>query len=172
MLGKKQHGFTLTELMIVVAVLAILAGIAIPSYSHFTKKAQLRKAQSALLENAHALEQVYAQKKKFSEKGKGIIDHTKYNVGGNCKYDDKTGEQTDCEGGRLFEEVPGNKFKIGIAYAGVSLCGDLGLTTDRYCMTAVSNDINRESRYLILDHTGNLICRDAATDNHDLCKNF
>ncbi|MBR5675915.1 MAG: prepilin-type N-terminal cleavage/methylation domain-containing protein, partial [Neisseriaceae bacterium] len=90
MLRTKQHGFTLTELMIVVAVLAILAGIAIPSYSHFTKKAQLRKAQSALLENAHALEQVYAQNKKFSEKGKGIIDDTK----------DKVGE-------RLFNEVPG-----------------------------------------------------------------
>ena len=157
MLGKKQHGFTLTELMIVVAVLAILAGIAIPSYSHFTKKAQLRKAQAALLENAHALEQVYAQNKKFSEKGKGIIDDTK----------DKVGE-------RLFNEVPGNKFKIGITYAGVSLCGDLGYATDKYCMTAVPNGnwLNREGRYLTLDHTGNLVCRDATTADHDLCKNF
>ncbi|MBR2252102.1 MAG: prepilin-type N-terminal cleavage/methylation domain-containing protein [Neisseriaceae bacterium] len=108
MLSKKQHGFTLTELMIVVAVLAILAGIAIPSYSHFTKKAQLRKAQSALLENAHALEQVYAQNKKFADAaGKGIIDDTKYKVG-----------EVDGKGGRLFSEVPGNKFKITTTYTG------------------------------------------------------
>ena len=72
MLSKKQHGFTLTELMIVVAVLAILAGIAIPSYSHFTKKAQLRKAQAALLENAHALEQAYTQKKRFFDASKKL----------------------------------------------------------------------------------------------------
>ena len=72
MLRTKQHGFTLTELMIVVAVLAILAGIAIPSYSHFTKKAQLRKAQAALLENAHALEQAYTQKKRFFDASKKL----------------------------------------------------------------------------------------------------
>ncbi|MBR3425373.1 MAG: prepilin-type N-terminal cleavage/methylation domain-containing protein [Neisseriaceae bacterium] len=151
MLSKKQHGFTLTELMIVVAVLAILAGIAIPSYSHFTKKAQLRKAQSALLENAHALEQVYAQNKKFADAaGKGIIDDTKYKVG-----------EVDGKGGRLFSEVPGNKFKITTTYTG----------TDKYEMKAEADGAwaNREKRYLTLDNTGNLVCHETADK---LCKNF
>ena len=160
MLSKKQHGFSLTELMIVVAVLAILAAIAIPSFSHFTKKAQLRKAQSALLENAHALEQVYAQNKKFADAaGKGIIDDTKYNVGGNCEY--KNGKQENCQGGRLFNEVPGNKFEIITTYTG----------TDKYEMTAKSTGTwkNREKRYLTLDNGGKmLIC----TTGKDDCKIF
>lgn len=40
---KKQSGFTLIELMIVVAIIAILAAIAIPSYNSYISEARMAK---------------------------------------------------------------------------------------------------------------------------------
>src|SRR5256885_9595200 len=53
---RKNQGFTLIELMIVVAVVGILGAIAIPSYSEYIRRGHRAEARAGLLQAAQWLE--------------------------------------------------------------------------------------------------------------------
>ncbi len=58
---KPRFGFTLIELMITVAVIAILASIALPSYRNYVLKSGRAEAKTALLEGAQVLERCFTR---------------------------------------------------------------------------------------------------------------
>ncbi len=125
-MSRAQNGFTLIELMIVVVVLAIIATIAVPSYSHFTKRAHLRDAQAALMENAHALEQHYAQ---------------------NHNFGTAANRPTLAKNGT-------NHFNID--FANNNACNGTANDSDHYCLIASAKNTSSEPRVLVLTEAGQM----------------
>lgn len=63
------QGMTLIELMIVILIIGIIAGIAIPSYRAYMVRSQRTDATAALLRLATAQEKFYLQNNEYADNG-------------------------------------------------------------------------------------------------------
>jgi type IV pilus assembly protein PilA len=108
MLKKVQQGFTLIELMIVIAIIGILAAIAIPAYQNYTIRSQVTEGLSLADGWKTSISEYYAQNGSFpsssnSSGGAGTIAVSGASVG---KY---VGQIAVATGGNIIVNYSGSQ---------------------------------------------------------------
>lgn len=73
---RKNAGFTLIEIMIVVAIIGILAAVALPSYTEYIRRGDRAAARAALLEAQQFMERYYAANSRYTTTDAGTTSPT------------------------------------------------------------------------------------------------
>lgn len=70
----RTTGFTLIELMVVVAIVGLLAAVAMPSYTSYIARAQRADARAQLMQVAQFMQRFYAANDRFDKDRSGATD--------------------------------------------------------------------------------------------------
>lgn len=73
-MNPKSWGFTLIELMIVVAIVGILAAIAYPSYMEYVRKGNRTDAKTTLLQVSQTLERCFTQYSAYNNASCSVLN--------------------------------------------------------------------------------------------------
>ncbi len=120
-----MKGFTLIELMIVVAIIGILASIAFPSYERHLKKGRRAEGHTALLNIAARQEQLFLDNKSYTDDltslglsaNPFITEHQFYSIAAGCPTNNcrngftltATAQNAQAGDGALTLDSTGNK---------------------------------------------------------------
>lgn len=86
---KRQLGFTLTELMVTVAIIGILSAIAFPSYTQYVLRANRAEARAILLESVQFFERNYTTANRYDQTSAGaaiVLPYLTSPKAGTAKY--------------------------------------------------------------------------------------
>jgi type IV pilus assembly protein PilA len=137
---KKQSGFTLIELMIVVAIIAILAAIAIPAYQTYVIESKVSKVNTAYEEAIHAAKAQMAKLTAQRARERGTITAAG-TYGGFDPTSDASWIGVFNPDGNFAPDGGGNQFISGNAPSDAN--GDLGVDSSAGSLASPSVDIVR-----------------------------
>ena len=103
-LNKRRGGFTLVEIMIVVAIIALLAAIAVPGFLRARKRSQASRIINDLRLIDSAVDQYAIENNKSSGSAVNVADWTNYLKKGTNLYADRQGhpgQRLRCPDGGL-----------------------------------------------------------------------
>ncbi|WP_455221545.1 type IV pilin protein [Kaarinaea lacus] len=84
--GIKQLGYSILEILIVIAILGILISIAIPGYENYRDKEDYTQAKTDILEIQGIIDRFYVEHNRFPENLLEIKQHIRRDPWGNAYY--------------------------------------------------------------------------------------
>jgi len=106
-LNKKRGGFTLVEIMIVVAIIALLAAIAVPGFLRARKRSQATRILNDLRMIDSAVDQYAIETNRKTNDTVAIRDWTSYLKSGTVLYNTAKDLLGDSYGAQTVDTLPG-----------------------------------------------------------------
>jgi len=122
-ISKRRGGFTLVEIMIVVAIIALLAAIAVPGFLRARKRSQATRILNDMRLIDSAVDQYAIETNRSTGNAVAVADWTSYLKKGSALYNTAQDLLGDTYGGQTVDTLPSVPHAAFMALSDVAPAG-------------------------------------------------